>query len=60
LEERIAAAEEKLKAARAAYEDPAIASDSARLVTAQAELHEAQRIVDQLYNRWAELETKIS
>ena len=60
LEERIATAEEQLKVARAAYEDPAIASDSERLLATQAELHETQRIVDQLYNRWAELETKIS
>ncbi len=60
LEERIAAAEEQLKAAHAAYEDPAIASDSAQLLATQAELDEAQRLVDHLYTRWAELETKIS
>ena len=60
LEQRIAAAEEELEAARTAYEDPAIASDAKRLVSAQTELHDVQQLVDQLYGRWAELETKIS
>jgi ATP-binding cassette subfamily F protein uup len=60
LEQRIAAAEEQLKAARAAYDDPAIASDAERLVAAQTELQQAQQVVDQLYGRWEELETKIS
>ncbi len=60
LEQRIAEAEDRLKAVRAAYEDPAIASDAERLLSAQTELHDAQQSVDQLYARWAELETKIS
>ena len=59
LEQRIAQAEEQLKAARAAYEDPAIASDAERLVATQSELHQAQQLVDQLYARWEDLETKI-
>ncbi len=58
IEECVAAAEEKLKAKRAYAEDPAIASDSTRLVTAHAELEEAQKEVDELYARWAELEKK--
>ncbi len=60
LEQRIAEAEGRLQAARAAYEDPAIASDGDRLIVAQTKLHLAQELVDQLYSRWHELETKIS
>ena len=60
LEQRIAEAEEQLKTALAAYADPAIASDAERLIAAQAELHMAQKRVDQLYLRWEELETKIT
>jgi ABC transport system ATP-binding/permease protein len=60
LEERIADAEAQLKAAGNAYEDPAIASDGEQLIAAQAELHRAQELVDQLYARWHELETKIN
>ncbi len=60
LEHRIAEAEEQLKTALAAYADPAIASDAERLIAAQAELHAAQKRVDQLYLRWEELETKIT
>ncbi|MGC2112400.1 MAG: ABC-F family ATP-binding cassette domain-containing protein [Candidatus Korobacteraceae bacterium] len=60
IEQRIAEAEEQLKAARATYEDPSIASNAERLIAAQAELRRAQQLVDQLYARWEELETKIS
>jgi ATP-binding cassette subfamily F protein uup len=60
LEQRIVEAEEQLKAARAAYEDPSIASHGERLIAAQTELRRAQQLVDQLYVRWEELETKIS
>ncbi len=59
LEQRISEAEEQLKAARSAYEDPSIASDAARLLATQAELARAQQVVDQLYGRWEELETKM-
>jgi ABC transport system ATP-binding/permease protein len=59
LEQRISEAEEQLKAARSAYEDPSIASDAARLLATQAELERAQQVVDQLYGRWEELETKM-
>jgi ATP-binding cassette subfamily F protein uup len=58
IEERVATAEDKLEATRAQAEDPAIASDSARLVSAHAELERAQHEVDELYARWAELEKK--
>jgi ABC transport system ATP-binding/permease protein len=59
LDRRIAEAEAQLKAARAAYEDPAIASDAGKLIAAQAELDQAQKFADQLYARWEELEGKL-
>lgn len=58
MEQRIAEAEETLQKKRANAEDPAIATDATRLLAAHAELNEAQREVDILYERWAELEGK--
>jgi ATP-binding cassette subfamily F protein uup len=58
MEQRVAAAEEILQAKRVQLEDPAIASDGPRLLTAHAELEAAQNTVDNLYARWAELEKK--
>ena len=58
IEERIAQAEGALQKKRIAAEDPAIASDAARLLSAHAEMEEAQKTVDELYSRWAELEGK--
>ncbi len=58
IEQRVADAEQLMEAKRAAAEDPAIASDSARLMSAHAELEEAQDEVNELYARWAELEKK--
>jgi ATP-binding cassette subfamily F protein uup len=58
IEERIAKAEETLEQKRAATEDPKIATDSQRLLTAHSEMEEAQKTVDRLYARWAELEAK--
>jgi ATP-binding cassette subfamily F protein uup len=43
---------------RAELEDPANATDAARLVSAQAALDSAQQALDVLYARWAELEKK--
>jgi ABC transport system ATP-binding/permease protein len=60
IEERIAQAEELLQGKRAAVEDPSIASDAARLLSAHAEMEHAQKAVDELYARWAELEQKMS
>jgi ATP-binding cassette subfamily F protein uup len=60
MEARIAAAEAKLSEMRAAFEDPTIASDGARLMAAQREMEAAQSEVDDLYARWAELEEKRS
>jgi ATP-binding cassette subfamily F protein uup len=58
IEAQVAAAEEVLQAKRMQVEDPAIASNGPRLVTAHAELEAAQDKVDTLYARWAELEAK--
>jgi len=60
LEDRIAEAERTIADKRAALEDPAIASDGPRLLAVSAEIDEAQKIVDHLYSRWAELEEKQS
>jgi ABC transport system ATP-binding/permease protein len=60
IEQRIAAAEETLQQKRAAAEDPAIASDAAKLLSAHAEMEEAQKKLDELYSRWAQLEAKQS
>jgi ATP-binding cassette subfamily F protein uup len=58
IERRIAEAEQALAAKRAQLEDPAIASDGPRLLTAHAEMEAAQKTLDSLYARWAELEEK--
>ncbi len=58
IEERVAGAEQALQEKREQLEDPTIASDGARLVRAQAEMEEAQKLADELYSRWAELEQK--
>lgn len=59
IEERIAQAEALRDEKRAALEDPAIASDASRLVSAHAELEKAQEDLDAMYSRWAELESKL-
>jgi ATP-binding cassette subfamily F protein uup len=58
IESRIAEAEQELHAKRTALQDPAITSDRMRLQSACTELDEAQKTVDALYVRWAELEEK--
>jgi ATP-binding cassette subfamily F protein uup len=58
IEQRVADAEQILQAKRTQIEDPEIVSDGPRLVTAHAEMEEAQERVDTLYARWAELEKK--
>lgn len=60
IEQRIHEADERLKKARSAYHDPAIASDAEALLRAQDELDSAQLQVDDLYARWAELEAKLT
>jgi ATP-binding cassette subfamily F protein uup len=58
IERRLADAEKLFHAKRAQLEDPAIASDAARLVAAQAEMEAAQKDLERIYARWAELEEK--
>jgi ATP-binding cassette subfamily F protein uup len=60
IEQRIAEAEATLAAKQAAMDDPVIATDASRIISAQAEYDEARKIVDELISRWAELESKIS
>ncbi len=60
MEQRISEAERVLQSKRAELEDPAISSDAPRLVAAQAAMEAAQRDLDALYARWAELEEKAS
>jgi len=60
IEQGVAEAEEVLQSKRVQLEDPAIVSDSQRLIAAHAEMEEAQEKVDTLYARWAELEKKKS
>ena len=59
MEQSIAKAEELLAAKLAALHEPAIASDPSRLHAASVELETAQKSVDALYARWAELEAKL-
>jgi ATP-binding cassette subfamily F protein uup len=58
IEQRITDAEQRLQSKRAALEDPAIASDGLRLVAAHAEMEAAQKYLDTLFSRWAELQEK--
>jgi ATP-binding cassette subfamily F protein uup len=58
MEENIAAAEVDLERKRLAMEEPSIMSDGPRLHAAALELEQAQKKVEHLYTRWAELEQK--
>jgi ATP-binding cassette subfamily F protein uup len=60
IEQRIADAEQKLQEKRNQLEEPAIASDGPRLLIAHTEMDEAQKALDDLYARWAQLEEKKS
>jgi ATP-binding cassette subfamily F protein uup len=60
IEQRVADAEALLRAKQVALDDPAIVSDAAKILSAHAEFDAAKAVVDQLYARWAELESKIS
>ena len=60
IEATLAAAESALRDARAAAEDPAHASDHAKLVALLAAVDDRQAEVDRLYARWAELEAKLA
>ncbi len=60
IERQIAKAEHTLLAKRAALENDEIASDASRLQLAFAEMEAAQKAVDNLYQRWSELDRKKS
>ncbi len=60
MEAAIFAAEGELERCRAAAEDPAIATDAAKLHARFAALAAAQEKVERLYARWAELEAKLA
>jgi ABC transport system ATP-binding/permease protein len=60
MEEAIGAAEAGLRAKLAALHDRTIAGDANRLHAASLELEQAQKDVDRLYARWADLEAKSS
>lgn len=58
IEQRITGAEQTLQNKHTALEDPAIASDGPMLVAAHAQLDAAQKDLNTLYARWAELQEK--
>jgi ATP-binding cassette subfamily F protein uup len=58
MEERIAEAERELRKQSAMMEDPAVTSNSDLLRETCLRMEEAQRAVDELYARWADLEQK--
>jgi ABC transport system ATP-binding/permease protein len=60
MEKSIHEAEAKLQEKLAALHDPEVSSDPARLHAASVELEQAQKSVDTLYTRWAELESKLA
>jgi ATP-binding cassette subfamily F protein uup len=60
LEKQIAKAEQSLLASRSALENHEIASDASRLQIAFAEMEAAQKNVDNLYERWSELDRRKS
>jgi ATP-binding cassette subfamily F protein uup len=58
IEESIAQAEATLAANHSALTDPAVTSDGQKLLEACARMEEAQKNVERLYARWAELSEK--
>jgi ABC transport system ATP-binding/permease protein len=60
MEQNIAAAETTLQQKAVALHNPEIAADSVKLHAASLELEQAQKTVDALYSRWAELEAKLT
>jgi ABC transport system ATP-binding/permease protein len=58
IEQRIADAERELQARHDSLLDPVVMSDGARLRAVSLEMEAAQKTIDQLYARWAELEEK--
>jgi ABC transport system ATP-binding/permease protein len=60
IEQRIADAEKELQAKHDSLLDPAVMGDGNRLRTLTLEMEAAQKAIDHLYARWAELEQKLS
>ncbi len=60
MEKSVLAAEARVAEKRSRTEDPSIVTDAAALQERLQALDEAQREVDRLYERWAELETIVS
>jgi len=60
MESRILAAEEELEKWKQRLQDPDVVTDPVRLREVSEALEKAQREVDALYNRWAELESKLT
>jgi len=60
IQQRIADAEKQLQSTHDSLLDPAIMTDAARLRTLSLEMEAAQKAIDSLYARWAELEAKLS
>jgi len=58
IELQIAMVEARLATAQAVLNDSAIQTDATALIAAQSELEEASAALDQLLNRWTELEEK--
>ena len=58
IEQRVEAADERVRAAHAVIEDPRVSTDAAALTAALTELERAQAEADTLYHRWAELTEK--
>jgi ABC transport system ATP-binding/permease protein len=58
IEQRVEEAEEKLRAAHEAVEDPTVATNAEALQKALATQEQAQEEMDKLYARWAELTEK--
>jgi ABC transport system ATP-binding/permease protein len=59
IEQRIADAEKELQAHHDALATPAVMNDGARLRAISLEMEAAQKAIDALYARWAELEAKL-
>ena len=59
IEQRIADAEKHLQAQHDSLLDPSVMSDPGRLRAISLEMEAAQKAIDALYARWAELEAKL-
>jgi ABC transport system ATP-binding/permease protein len=59
IEPRIHEAEQRLEAARAALQSTGVVSDAKRMSEAWQEVQDSEKAVSDLYERWAELESKL-